>query len=326
MKPRIFLTRELPPEAMKRLRDEVELEMNTEDRVLSKAEIIEGVKGRDALLCLLTDEIDADVMDANRDLKVIANYAVGFNNIDVAAATERGIPVTNTPGVLTDTTADTAFALIMAAARRIVEGDGLVRTGRWKGWGPLELLGLDIHGATLGLIGFGRIGRAVARRARGFDMKILYWNRTRLSESEERELGVTYAGFEEVLAHADFVSLNVAFNDETRHLIGTKELETMRGTSFLINTARGPVVDEKALVHALRQGGIAGAGLDVYEREPEIEPELLEMKNVVLLPHLGSATIATRTKMGMMAIDNLLAALRGEPIPNLVNKEVFASK
>lgn len=326
MKPKVFLTRELPPKAMERLSQETDLEMNKEDRVLTKEEVIEGIKGKDGLLCLLTDQIDDEILSANPDLKIVANYAVGFNNIDVDAATKYGIPVSNTPGVLTETSADMVFALIMSAARRIPEADKFVRTGQWKGWGPLQFLGMDIHGATLGIIGLGRIGKAVAKRATGFDMNIKYWNRTRLSVDEEKQLGVEYLPFINVLEVSDFISLNVAYNKETLHLINTREFEQMKSTAIIINTARGPVIDEKALVIALQTGQIGGAGLDVFENEPEIEQELLEMNNVVILPHLASATIATRTKMAMIAIDNLLAVLRSEKAPNLVNGQVYQQR
>jgi glyoxylate reductase len=323
MKPKVFLTRELPPKCMERLHVHTDLTYNQKDRVLSKAEIIEGVRGQDGLLCLLTDQIDGEIMDANPDLKIIANYAVGFNNIDVSSATERRLPVTNTPGVLTDTSADMAFTLLVSTARRIVEGDNFLRSGQWNGWGPLQFLGADIYGATLGIIGLGRIGKAVAKRGTGFDMKIIYWNRTRLSEKEEEALGLTYASFEDVLRQSDFVSINVAYNQDTFHLISEKELDLMKETAILINTARGPVVDEKALVHALQNKKIAGAGLDVYEEEPKVQPELMDMQNCVLLPHLASATIATRTRMGMIAIDNLLAKFNDLPLPNLVNEEIL---
>jgi len=321
MKPKVFLTRELPPKVMERLQQETELEMNTEDRVLTKQEIINGVKGKDALLCLLTDTIDGAIMDANPALKVIANYAVGFNNIDIAAATQRRIPVSNTPGVLTETSADLAFTLMTTLTRRIVEADKFVRTGKWKGWGPLQYLGTDIYGATLGIIGLGRIGKAIAKRAKGFDMNIVYWNRTKLTESEEKELGLSYSPFDDLLKKSDFVSLNVAYNKNTFHLMSTREFGLMKESAYVINTARGPVMDENALVNALKENQIMGAGLDVYEEEPEINPELLAMDNTVLLPHIASATIATRTKMGMIALDNLLAACNGDQIPNLVNKE-----
>jgi glyoxylate reductase len=323
MKPKVFLTRELPPRAMERLFEHTDLEYNKEDRVLTKEEIINGVKGKDGLLCLLTDNIDGEIMDANPNLQIIANYAVGFNNIDVPAATSRKIPVTNTPGVLTETSADLAFTLLVSTARRVVEGDNFLRTGTWNGWGPLQYLGSDIFGATLGIIGLGRIGKAIAKRATGFDMKIIYWNRTRLTEEEEQELGLSYLPFEEVLKQSDYLSVNIAYNEHTFHLFGDKEFELMKDTSIIINTARGPVIDEKALVRALQNKEIAGAGLDVYEDEPRVELELLEMNNCVLLPHLASATIETRTKMGMIAIDNLLAKFSNQPLPNLVNTELL---
>jgi glyoxylate reductase len=323
MKPKVFLTRKLPPKAMEYLEENTDLEMNTEDRVLTKEELIRGVKGKQGLLCLLTDNIDAEIMEANPDLKVIANFAVGFNNINVDEATKRKIPVTNTPGVLTETTADMAFALLFAVSRRVVEGDSFVRSKTWSGWGPLQMLGEDITGATLGLIGLGRIGKAMIKRAQGFDMKIIYWNRTRLDEKEERELGVEYASFEDVLSSADFISLHVAYNQATHHLISEKEFGLMKSNAYMINTTRGPVIDEKALVKALQSRIIGGAGLDVYENEPHLEPELYELENAVLAPHLGSATIGTRTKMGMMAAENLVAALKGDIPPNIVNKVIY---
>lgn len=322
-KPRIFLTRQLPPESMAILHEQSILTMNDEDRVLGKQEIIDGIDGVDGLLCLLTDTIDDDVLAANPKLKVVANFAVGFNNIDVEAASRRKIPVTNTPGVLTETTADMAWTLLMAAARRVVEGDQFVRSKQWTGWGPLQFLGADVTGATLGLIGLGRISRAMIQRAKGFDMDIVYWNRTRLSADEENSLGITYATMDDLLAESDFVSVHVALNEQTRHLIGPEQLAMMKPTACLINTARGPVVDEKALVTALQSGTIASAGLDVFENEPELEPELYELANVVVAPHLGSATIGTRTKMGNMAVLNCLAACRGERPPNLVNPDAL---
>ncbi|MCL4154032.1 UNVERIFIED_CONTAM: hypothetical protein GTU68_051994 [Idotea baltica] len=298
--------------------------MNPDDRCLTKQEIIDAVRDVDGLLCLLTDTIDVDVLDANPNLKVVANYAVGFNNVDVPAATERKIPVTNTPGVLTETTADMAFALLMAAGRRVAEGDRFVRTKAWGGWGPLQFLGADITGATLGLIGLGRIGKAMVRRAKGFDMNVVYWNRTRLSQEEEQQLGVTYGSMNEVLGQSDFVSLHVSLSEQTWHLIGSEQLKRMKPTASIINTARGPVIDEKALVHALQTGTITSAGLDVFENEPQLEPELYSLDNVVVAPHLGSATIGTRTKMGDIAIENCLAACRGDRPLNIVNPEIFA--
>jgi glyoxylate reductase len=323
-KPRIFLTRELPPDSMRILRERCQLTVNPHDRVLTKAEIIAGVRSADGLLCLLNDTIDREIMEANRDLRVIANFAVGFNNIDIDAATELRIPVTNTPGVLTDTTADMAWALLFACGRRVAEGDRFVRTRAWQGWGPLQFLGADITGATLGLIGMGRIGKAMVTRASGFDMNVVYWNRTRLEAAEERRLGVTYLPMAEVLASSDYVSIHVALNEQTRHLIGQRELGQMKPSGFIINTSRGPVIDEKALARALKQRQIAGAGLDVYENEPLVEPDLYELENAVVAPHLGSATIETRTKMGNMAAENCLAACVGERPPNLVNPQVYS--
>ncbi|MEM1069414.1 MAG: D-glycerate dehydrogenase [Planctomycetota bacterium] len=323
MKPKVFLTRELPPVSMALLREHAELTMNSEDRVLEKSEIIDGIKGVDGLLCLLTDTIDAEVLDANPNLNVVANFAVGFNNIDVDAATARKIPVTNTPGVLTDSTADMAWALLMDAARRVSEGDRFVRTRTWGGWGPLQLLGADVTGATLGLIGMGRIGRAVAKRAAGFEMNVVYWNRRRLDPEEESALGVEYCEFDDLLSQSDYVSLHVALHPETTHLIDATAFAKMKSSAVLVNTARGPVVDEQALVAALKSGSIAAAGLDVYEHEPALETELYDLPNAVLAPHLGSATIGTRTKMGNMAVANCLAACRGERPPNLVNPGVF---
>ena len=318
MKPKVFLTRRLPPEPMKRLAEETDLTFDEEDRILTKAQVIEGVKASDALVCLLSDAIDEEVLSANPDLKIVANYAVGYNNIDLDAAKRHDVIVTNTPGVLTDATADMTFALLMAAGRRVVEGDGVVRTGKWEGWAPLQLLGQDITGATLGLIGLGRIGKAVVKRATGFSMDVIYWNRTRLTPDEEKELGVRYAPMDEVLTSSDFVSLHVALTDDTKHLIGKRELALMKPTATIINTARGPVIDESALVEALSTGTIGSAALDVYEYEPELSAGLSILTNVVTAPHLGSATVATRTKMGNMVVDNCLAACRGEEPPNQV--------
>ena len=323
MKPKVLLTWELPAKAMEYLRAHVELSMLVPGKN-SQTELIEALKGQDGLISLLTDKINSAVMDANPALKVIANVAVGYDNIDIPAATNRGIPVTNTPGVLTDTSADQAFALLMASARRVAEMDKYVRDGKWQGWSFLQNLGTDVFGATLGVIGLGRIGKAVVRRAIGFDMEVLYWNRTRLSAGEEKERGLTYVSMEELLKRSDFVSLNVAYNRETHHLIGAEQFRLMKSTAHIINTSRGGVIDEQAMVDALKAGEIAGAGLDVFEREPIVHPDLLEMDNVVLAPHLGSATIATRTKMAMTAIHNLLAVINGERPPNLVNPEVYA--
>lgn len=299
-----------------------QLTWNREDRPLEKAEIVEGAKGVDCLVTMLTDTVDDEVLAANPQLRVVANYAVGFNNIDLAAATRRGIPVSNTPDVLTDATADTAWALLLAAARRVPEGDRYARSGEWTGWSPGLMLGADVSGATLGLIGLGRIGRAMIPRAQGFGMTLRYWSRTRLDEAEESRRGLRYGSFEEVLEESDFISLHVSLSEQTTHLIDAAALRRMKSSAILINTARGPVVDEKALVEALRGGEIAAAGLDVYEREPKLEPGLADLPNVALLPHVGSATIGTRVKMAEIVAANCRAAWRGEPLPNLVNTDL----
>lgn len=323
MKPKVFLTREVPSTVIAFLREHTDLTWNPDDRVLTSAEVIAGLRGRDALLCNITDPIGAEIMDGAPGLKVIANFGVGFNNIDVAAATARRIPVTNTPGVLTEATADIAFALLLAAARRLGEGERLVRSRQWTGWNPMQMLGADVTGATLGLVGFGRIGQAMAKRARAFDLKVVYWNRTRLSAAEEATLGVSYLPFQEVVATADFVSLHVAYNKETHHLLGEKQFAAMKPNAIVINTARGPVIDEKALVRALASRRIGGAGLDVFEKEPALEPELYALENAVIVPHLGSATIGTRTKMGLLAAQNLIAACSGQRPPHCVNPQVY---
>ena len=320
-KPKVFVTRKLPA-GLELLGEETELEVNPEDRALKREELIEGVKGKDALLCLLMDKIDAEVMEASGRLKVISNYAVGFDNIEVAEATKRGIAVTNTPGVLTETTADLAWAILMSVARRVVESDRFLRAGKWKEWAPSLFLGRDVFGKILGIIGLGRIGAAMARRAKGFDMKVLYYNPRRKEELEE-ELGVEYVSLEELLKRSDFVTLHVPLLPGTRHLIGERELGLMKPTAFLVNTSRGPVVDEKALIKALQEGRIAGAALDVYEEEPKVPQALMALDNVVLVPHIGSASVETRTKMALMAVENLLAVLKGKVPPNLVNPEVI---
>lgn len=323
MRPVVFVTRRIPEPGLDLLRTACDVVVNEEDRVLSKAEIIDGVKGKDALLCLLTDEIDAEVLDSNPGLKVVANYAVGYNNIDVEAATRRKIPVTNTPGVLTETTADFAWALLMSAARRVVESDRFTRAGLFKGWAPMLFLGCDVYAKTLGIVGFGRIGEAVSRRALGFSMEVLYYDDRRRDPDEEERLGVSYVPFAELLRRSDFISIHVPLLDSTRHMFGEAEFRAMKKTAILINTSRGPVIDERALVAALKAMQIAGAGLDVYEDEPRLEPGLAELDNVVLAPHIASATVETRTRMAVMAAENVLAAIRGEVPPNIVNREVF---
>ncbi len=320
---KVYVTRKLPSSALDRIAEKHQMEVNPHDRVLTRTELEEAIKGIDGLLCLLTDTIDAELLELNPDLKVIANYAVGYNNIDVPACTSRGIPVSNTPGVLDETTADFAWALLMAAARRVVEADRFTRAGNFQGWGPMLMLGDDIHGRTLGIIGLGRIGQEVARRARGFAMDILYHSRTRKSKEQERRLGVEYRDLQDLLQESDFVSLHVPLTEKTHHLISRQELKLMKENAYLINTSRGPVVDEEALIEALRSREIAGAGLDVYEKEPEVTPGLKDLDNVVLAPHIASASRATRTRMAEMAAENLLAGLEGREMPNLINPEAL---
>jgi glyoxylate reductase len=288
----------------------------------SREEFLKRVKDKEGLICLLTERINEELLRAAPKLRIVSNVAVGFDNIDVPACTKRGVVATNTPGVLDETTADFAWALMMAVARRVVEGDTLVRTGNWKGWNLDQLIGTDVWGKTLGIVGFGRIGKALARRAGGFKMKVIYTCRNRVPASIEKELNAEYRDFNALLAESDFVSVHVPLSTETRALFDVPKLFRMKSTAFLINTARGPVVDEAALVHALESGKIAGAGLDVFENEPFIHPGL-KRPNVVLAPHLGSATHETRGKMATMAAENLSALFRGQRPPNMLNPEVL---
>lgn len=323
-KPRIFVTRRIPQEGLEILKRCCQVEVSDYDGVIPRSLLLEKVKDTDGLLVLLTDMIDKKVIvAAGKKLRVISNYAVGYNNIDVVEATKRGIMVTNTPGVLTETTADLAWALLMCIGRRIVEGDKLVRAGKFRGWEPMLLLGTDIHESTLGLIGFGRIGQAMARRAKGFNLKVIYYDREPVPPIIEKELGASYVSFDELLRKSDFISVHVPLTEETFHLIGQEEFSMMKKESYLINTARGPIIDEKALVKALKGGVIRGAALDVFENEPAIEQELMALDNVVIVPHIGSASYRTRTKMAIMAAKNLISALRGERPEFLVNPEVL---
>jgi len=320
----VFVTRKIPQEALDHLKNapEVkELRVNPDNRVLSRSELEEGVKWCDAMLAQLTDKIDAPLLALNPNLKVIANYAVGFNNIDVAAATAKNIPIANTPNVLTDTTADLTMTLLMTTARRIIESDRYMRGGHYKSWEPLLLLGSDVHHKTIGIVGFGRIGYAVAKRAFGFDMNILYTDVE--VKPYAKEFNAKLVSLEELLQQSDYVTLHPFLDDKSTHLIGEPQLKMMKKTAHLLNASRGAVVDEKALVKALQNKWIAGAGLDVFENEPAIEPELTKMDNVVIVPHIGSATIETRNAMGMLAANNILARLRGQPLPSCVNPEVF---
>jgi glyoxylate reductase len=289
------------------------------ERPPERGELLDAVRGVSGILSTATEKMDGELMDAaGEDLKVIANMAVGYDNVDVEASAERGIVVTNTPGVLDETTADVAFMLLLAAARRLGEGERLLRAGRWEWWGPKQLMGRDVWGKRLGIVGFGRIGQAVARRAKGFGMEVLYHNRSRKEEAEQ-ELGARYVEFDELLETVDFVSVHTPLTDETHHLIGPKELGRMKPTAVLVNTSRGPVVDEAALADALAAGRIFAAGLDVYEEEPKVHPKLLELENVVLAPHIGSASIETRDRMAALAAENLAAVLRGEDPKTPVN-------
>ena len=322
---KVYVTRKLPEEAMKLLEEKFDVEVWTEEMPPPKEVLIEKVKNIDGLICLLTEKIDEEVINAaGPRLRGICQVAVGYDNIDVEAATKKGIYVTNTPGVLTETTADYAFALLMATARRIAEADRYVRSGKWKiPWGLMMLLGQDIWGKTIGIIGMGRIGTAVARRAKGMNMKILYYDVVR-NEKAEKELGAKYVDLETLLKESDFVTLHVPLLPSTRHLINEERLKLMKKTACLINTSRGPVVDEKALYKALKEGWIWAAGLDVWEKEPtDPDNPLLKLDNVTASPHIASGSIATRTKMALMAVENMIAILEGKVPPNLVNKEVL---
>jgi lactate dehydrogenase-like 2-hydroxyacid dehydrogenase len=323
MAAKIFVTRELPPKPMEALRHlpDVELRVNPHDRVLTREELLDGVRWCDLLLCQLTDRIDAEVFEANSNMRLVANYAVGFNNIVVAEATQRKIPVSNTPGVLTDSTADLTWALLMAVARRVVESDKYMRAGKYKSWAPMLFLGTDVHHKTLGIIGLGRIGYAMAKRAQGFDMNVLY------ADIEEKpyaaEVNAKFVDMDTLLRESDFVTLHPFLDEKSTHLIDEAQLRMMKPTAYLLNVSRGPVVNEKTLVKALQQGWIAGAGLDVYEREPDMEPELATMDNVVIVPHIASATHETRTAMGMIVYENTAAVLKGEKPPTCVNPEIY---
>lgn len=326
MKPRIFVTRCLPEGAMRVLEDNFAVECNPHDRVLTRPELLAGVAGKDGILPLLTERIDDELLDAaGPQLKIVANYAVGFNNIDLAACTRRKIPATNTPGVLTDTTADLAMALLLAVARRLVPADAYARAGKYEGWSPLLFVGADVHHKTLGLLGFGRIGYALAKRAAGFDMQVLYHDAVRADPNLEQAVNARFVDKETLLQESDFLSLHVPLTPQTKHILAAPDLALMKPTAFVINTSRGEVVDEEALAAALQAGQIAGAGLDVFECEPRIHPALPPLDNVVILPHIASASLETRTKMGLIAADNLIAVLiKGQtPPPTCLNPEIY---
>lgn len=320
-RPKVFITRKIPQVGLDMVAEVAEMDVWPEQMPPAKSVIMERIADCEGLLSLLTDEVDGALMDAAPKLKVVSNYAVGFNNIDVDAATERGILVANTPGVLTGTTADLAWSLLMSIARRIVEGDKYVRARNWKTWEPQLLLGSDVYEATIGIIGFGRIGQAMARRAAGFDMRIVYTDIAR-NEEAEKETGAEFMQLDDLLKASDFVTIHTLLNEETHHLIGAREFELMGPDSYLINSSRGPVIDEAALYNALKNETIRGAALDVTEEEPiPDDSPLLELDNVVIVPHIGSASRQTRNKMARMAAANLIAGITGEPLPNCVNPE-----
>jgi len=322
---KIFVTRKIPEPGLELLKNEYEIDVFVHDRIPTKKDIINGLKGKDGLLCLLSDPIDKDIIKSEPKLKMIANYAVGYDNIDIKAATEKRIPVSNTPGVLTDTTAEMAWAQLFSVARRIVEGDKYTRAGKFKGWGPMLMLGQDVSNKTLGIIGAGRIGTAFALKSKGFNMKVLYVD-GRVNKTLEKELKAKKVELNELLKKSDYISIHVPLTKETYHLISKEELKVMKKNAILINTARGPVVDEGALVKALKEKWIFGAGLDVYEHEPKLTEELKKLDNVVLQPHSASATFETRSKMAIIAAENMIVGLKGKIPPNCVNPEVFKKK
>ncbi len=321
---KVFVTRLIPEAGLVRLRMHFDVTVNPEDRPLQRNELHREIADADGVIGLLTDRIDAGFFDAAPRLKGYANYAVGFDNIDVAEATRRGIPVSNTPDVLTQATAEMAWALLFAVARRVVETDAIMRSGAWNGWGPLQFIGADVSGKTLGIVGAGRIGAAVARMSTGFGMRVIYNNPSRRNIDLEEEIGARSVDFDELLAESDFISVHAPLRPMTRHLFNAEAFRKMKRTAVIINTARGPVIKEDDLVEALKTGEIGGAGLDVYETEPKMAEGLAECPNTVLLPHIGSATRSARDGMAMLAAENLVAMLQGHKPPTLLNPEVLA--
>ena len=322
MSAKVLVTREVFDATLDFLASHCEVESNQADVPFDRETLAQRARDRDGIVCSLTDRIDADLLERCPRLKVVSNIAVGYNNIDLAACTARGVMATNTPGVLDDSTADLAWTLMLATARRLTEAEAYIRAGKWHGWHLKQLLGVDVHHATLGIIGMGRIGQAIAKRAAGFDMQVIYHNRTRLAPDIEKRLGARYATKDELLAQSDFVVLQMPYSPQTHHLIGAAELARMKPTAILINSTRGGVVDDAALIQALEQGTIRAAGLDVFEGEPKLNPGFLGLRNVVLAPHIGSSTEATRRAMAMTAAKNAVAALTGGVPPNLINPEV----
>jgi lactate dehydrogenase-like 2-hydroxyacid dehydrogenase len=325
MKPTVLVTKRIYPEAIDLLRQHCEVDYEATDNGLPIAELLQRLRGKQAVVSNLTDKFTQDVIDALEGIRVIANVAVGFDNINVPAATRKRILVTNTPDVLTDSTADFAFTLLLAAARRLVEGSDFVHAGQWRGWAIDRLVGRDVHHRTLGIFGLGRIGQAVARRGRGFGMRIIYNDLQRAPDAVERELAAEFVSKEQLLREADFISLHVPLGDSTRKFIGESELHAMKPTAILVNTSRGPVVDEAALAKALTEHWIAAAGIDVFEREPEVHPQLLQLENATLAPHIASATVDTRREMCLMAARNAIAVLENRRPLNLLNPEALAS-
>lgn len=325
-KPKVLVSRRISQKAIEMLKQHFDVDVNETDGPLTAEELRARLAGCSALVCQLQDKINEELLAAVPGLRISCNVAVGFDNVDLGAATRHGVMITNTPDVLTDTTADFAFALLMAAARHVAEADRFVREGEFKEWKIDLYLGRDVHHATIGIFGMGRIGRAVARRARGFDMRVLYHDELRQPPEVERELGAQFADKETVLREADFVSLHVPLMASTRHLIGEAELALMKPTAILVNTSRGPVINEQALVDALQAGKIGGAGLDVFEFEPKVHPDLMSMDNVLLAPHIASASYATRERMATLAAENCIAGLSARVPPNLVNRDVLARK
>ncbi len=320
--PKVFVTYKIPDVGLNLLKAKCEVVINPYNRLLNKNELIKAASSSDALITMLADNIDEEVLESGKGrLKIVANYAVGYNNIDIEKARKLGIYVTNTPGVLTETTADLAWALMLAISRRVVESDAFTRAGKFDGWKPELFLGNDVYGKILGIIGFGNIGQAVARRAIGFNMKVYYYQRHKVAPEIEKSLNATYLSLEEVLAKSDFISLHVPLTKDTYHLLDDKKLSLIKKTAYLINTARGPVIDEKALCQKLKNKEIAGAALDVYENEPKIYSDLLKLENVILTPHIGSASYETRSKMSLMVAEDVIKSLSGEKPDNLVWKE-----
>ena len=320
-KKKILVTREVFDETIAFLGLHFEVDSNQTDRLYGREELVAKLRGKDGVQTSSSDRVDGELLDLCPTIKAVCNTAVGYNNIDIEACTRRGVVVTNTPGVLTDSVADYSMGMVIATCRRMTEGENYLRGGEWKGTFLKQMLGQDVHGATLGIMGFGRIGQAIARRARGFDMKILYHSRNRAALDAEKESGAAYVGKDELLRRADVVLLILPYTPETHHYIGAKELSLMKPTAVLVNMARGGIVDDAALIQALKNRTIRAAGLDVYENEPKFNPGFLELKNVVLSPHIASASEPTRKAMAMTAAKNLVAALSGETPPNLLNPD-----